>query len=312
MRKIYAIGETLMDIIFREDEPQTAKAGGSMLNSVVSLGRISLPVSFISEYGYDNVGEMINKFLLENGVDTSFVHRYHDGNTALALAFLNEKNDANYSFYKSYPAKRLDIDFPLLNKEDIVLFGSFYALSSEIRERFITFIRAAKEKGATIIYDPNFRKSHLNEVENLKPLIIENMQLANIIRGSDEDFRNIFGVKNPEEAWDCIRKINNCMIYTYNSEGVYVRTPSFSGEFPVIKIQPISTIGAGDNFNTGMIASFYRNKISKSDLAKLDEKEWGKIISTAVEFSAHVCMSYENYIDLTFADKYLSNSGLQL
>ena len=91
MRKIYAIGESLLDIIFREDQPQTAKAGGSMLNSVVSLGRMKLPVSFISEYGYDDVGNLIDKFLKENGVDTSFVHRYNDGNTSLALAFLNEK-----------------------------------------------------------------------------------------------------------------------------------------------------------------------------------------------------------------------------
>jgi fructokinase len=312
MRKIYAIGESLMDIIFREGQPKTAKAGGSMLNSVVSLGRISLPVSFISEYGYDNVGDMINIFLLENGVDTSFVHRYHDGNTALALAFLNEKNDANYSFYKSYPAKRLDIDFPVLNKEDIVLFGSFYALSSEIRERFITFIRAAKEKGATIIYDPNIRKSHNNELESLRPLIIENLQMATIVRGSNEDFNNIFGANNPEEAWKTIRKYNNCMIYTYNSEGVYVRTSSFSGEFPVNKIKPVSTIGAGDSFNAGIIASFYRDNIFNNNIEELGENGWGKVIYTAKEFATHVCLSYDNYIDLAFASKYLSASGHQM
>jgi fructokinase len=312
MRKIYAIGESLLDIIFRGDQPQTAKAGGSMLNSVVSLGRIKLAVSFISEYGYDDVGNLIDKFLKENGVDTSFVHRYYYGNTALALAFLNEKNDANYTFYKNYPAKRLDIDFPKIGKEDIVLFGSFYALSKEIRHRFMTFIETSKEKGAIIIYDPNFRKSHNNELKSLRPFIIENMQMATIVRGSNEDFRNIFGANNPEEAWEAIRKYNKRMIYTYNSEGVYVRTSSYSGEFPVNKIKPVSTIGAGDSFNAGIIASFYRDNILNDNIEKMRESEWTKTIGMAVEFASHVCMSYDNYIDLAFASKYLSASRHQI
>ena len=312
MRKIYAIGESLLDIIFRDGQPQTAKAGGSMLNSVVSLGRLSLPVSFISEYGVDDVGNLIDNFLKKNGVDTSFVHRYNDGKTALAMAFLDEKNDAHYSFYKEYPAKRLDINFPKLEKEDIVLCGSFYALTSEIRDKFKTFIQTAKDKGAIVIYDPNFRKSHLNELENLRSLIIENMQMATIVRGSDEDFRNIFGAKNPEEAWETVRKYNKCMIYTYNSDGVYVRTSSYSGKFPVKRIIPVSTIGAGDNFNAGMIASFYRDKIFNDNIEKMGGKEWEKVINTAVEFASHVCMSYDNYIDFAFASKYISASRLQI
>ena len=136
MRKIYAIGESLLDIIFNKGEPQTTKAGGSMLNSVVSLGRIGLPVSFISEYGLDEVGNLIDEFLKENGVDTSFVNRYQDGNTAIALAFLDEKNDAHYSFYKNYPEKRLKLIFPEINNDDIVLFGSYYSISEEIRKKF--------------------------------------------------------------------------------------------------------------------------------------------------------------------------------
>ena len=39
-RNIYTIGETLFDIIFKNGQPQAGKAGGAMLNSSVSLGRI--------------------------------------------------------------------------------------------------------------------------------------------------------------------------------------------------------------------------------------------------------------------------------
>ncbi len=112
MRRIYGIGETVYDIIFKDGAPQAAKPGGSVLNSMVSLGRTGLPVSFISEYGKDDVGSLIDRFLNDNGVNTSTVYRYNDANTSLALAFLDEKNDAHYTFYKDFPGKRLMWIFP--------------------------------------------------------------------------------------------------------------------------------------------------------------------------------------------------------
>lgn len=301
MRKIYGIGEALLDIIFKDGQPQTAKAGGSVLNSVVSMGRMDLPVSFISEYGSDDVGDLIDNFLKKNGVDTSFVHRFRNGNTALSLAFLDNKNDAHYTFYKDYPGIRLDIKFPSIKKDDIVQCGSFYAIWPAVREKFKKFVQYAKENGALILYDPNFRKTHLLELETLKPLIIDNMCMTDLLRGSDEDFKNIFGVDNPDEAWDAVKGYCKCLVYTANIEGVYVRTPSFSGKFPVQKIVPVSTIGGGDNFNAGMITSIYNNKIKKGQLEKMNEPRWSMIIGTAVAFATHVCLSYENYISHEFA-----------
>jgi fructokinase len=112
MRKIFAIGETVLDIIFKNNQPFAAKAGGACLNSSVTLGRLDLPVFFIGEYGLDEVGSLIDRFLKENKVSTQYVYRYYDGKSSLALAFLNENNDASYDFYKFYPESRLNIDFP--------------------------------------------------------------------------------------------------------------------------------------------------------------------------------------------------------
>ena len=301
MRKIYGIGETVMDIIFKNGQPQAAKAGGSVLNSDVSMGRMGLPVSFISEYGTDAVGDLIDDFLKNNGVDPSNVYRHKDGSTSLALAFLNEKNDASYTFYKQFPEKRLDITFPTIEKDDIVQCGSFYAIWPEIRTKFKAFISNAREKGAFILYDPNFRPTHASELETLKPLVIENVKLTTLLRGSDEDFKNIFDVNNADEAWDVARKYCKSLVYTANAEGVYVRTESFSGKFPVNKIVPVSTIGAGDNFNAGMLTSIYNNNYKGEELHLLGEAEWSKIVGMGVAFATHVCLSYENYISDEYA-----------
>ena len=301
MRKIYGIGETVFDIIFKNGLPQAAKAGGAMLNSTVSLGRIGLPVFFISEYASDNVGNIIDSFLSENGVGTNYVDHFTDGKTKLALAFLNERNDASYTFYQDYPGKRLNINFPVISKDDIILCGSIYAITSEIRKKFMDLITRAKEKDAIVIYDPNFRPTHSFDLETLMPMIIENMQTAKLIRGSDEDFKNIFGAKTPDEAWNVVRKYCNCLVYTANSEGVYVRTISYTGRFSVKAIKPLSTIGAGDNFNAGMMAAIFLNQITSGQLDKMGEEGWLKVISMGVDFATNVCLSYENYISLEFA-----------
>jgi len=91
------------------------------------------------------------------------------------------------------------------------------------------------------------------------------------------------------------------MVYTANSEGVYVRTVSYSGKFAVKAIKPVSTIGAGDNFNAGMMAAIYLNQISADQLDKMGEKEWSKVVSLGVDFATNVCLSYENYISMEFA-----------
>lgn len=302
-RNIYTIGETLFDIIFKNGQPQAGKAGGAMLNSSVSLGRIGLPVHLISEYADDDIGRIIDTFLKGNGVSTMFTDHFREGSTALAIAVLNEKNDASYTFYKNYPSRRLEMEFPRIRKDDIILCGSIYAITREIREKFVSFVKVAASNGAVVIYDPNFRKAHASELDELRPLIIENIQMASIIRGSDEDFQNIFGTASPDKAWDSIKNYCNCMVYTASSEGVFVRTTNFAGRFPVKKINPVSTIGAGDNFNAGMIAAIYKNGITRDRLTLMGEDMWSKVIASGIDFASDVCMSYENYISTEFAQK---------
>jgi fructokinase len=158
-----------------------------------------------------------------------------------------------------------------------------------------------------VIYDPNFRSAHRHELDRLKPLIVENLSMASLVRGSDEDFLNIFGTKGPDEAWKAVRSHCKCLVYTANAEGVFVRTETFSGSFPVKRITPVSTIGAGDNFNAGMMAAMYFNNINAEMLTSMGEDLWKAVVATGVDFASEVCMSYENYIPEEFAQKLKKN-----
>ena len=54
MRKVIGIGETIFDIIFKNNQPIGAVPGGSAFNGVISLGRSGVDCSFISDYYAEN------------------------------------------------------------------------------------------------------------------------------------------------------------------------------------------------------------------------------------------------------------------
>ena len=176
MRKVIGIGETILDIIFRGNQPSAAVPGGSVFNGIVSLGRMGIKVGFISETGNDRVGNIILQFMRENNIPTDHVNVFPDGKSPVSLAFLNEQSDAEYIFYKDYPKQRLDVLYPKLEEDDIVMVGSYYALNPVLREKILELLDQAREKKAIIYYDPNFRSSHKNEAMKLAPTIIENLE----------------------------------------------------------------------------------------------------------------------------------------
>ena len=47
MRKVIGIGETILDILFKDSQPTAAVPGGSVFNGIISLGRLGVNVTFI-------------------------------------------------------------------------------------------------------------------------------------------------------------------------------------------------------------------------------------------------------------------------
>ena len=306
MRKIIGLGETIFDIIFQNDQPTASVPGGSTFNGIISLGRTGIPVSFISETGNDHVGEIILNFMRENGVSTDYMQVYPDGKSAISLAFLDEQRNAQYQFYKDYPACRMEVDFPQIEKDDIVIFGSYFALNPVLRAKVSEFLTYARQQEALIYYDVNFRFNHIGEIMKLTPSLIENFEYADIVRGADEDFDNMYRMKDPDDIYR--QKISfYCpnFICTKGPEGVRLRTRDIKKEYSVPAITPVSTIGAGDNFNAGILFGLMRYRIRRDDLPTLTERDWDDIIRCGIDFSSHVCMSFNNSISHEFAQEYV-------
>lgn len=297
IKNIYAIGEIVFDIMFKNGQPVAARPGGSMLNSSISMGRSGLPVNFIGTCGKDKTGDLISAFLEENNVDRTFLH-HENSKSIIALAFLDKDNNASYDFYKGEDTGEMP-DLPFPGEQDIILFGSFYSISDPSRDTSVKLRNRASDSGALLFYDPNFRDSHLEALREVKPFIEENIMHSNIVRGSNEDFEIIFGTRSAEATWK-LPWFKNCdaLIYTRSSEGVDLCTRNFMKHYQVPSIKPLSTIGAGDSFNAGIITAMYENNYSKRNIGDCSIADWDRIIAKGTEFSSAVCMSYDNYIPI--------------
>ena len=305
MRKVIGIGETILDIIFRREQPVAAVPGGSTFNAMVSLGRCGVKTSLISETGNDRVGRHIIAFLKDNGVDAGGVSVFAESKSPVSLAFLDETGDAEYIFYKDHPHDRLDFTMPDIGEDDIVVFGSFYAVNPVIRSQVKNVLDLAHRRGAVIYYDVNYRPSHSHEVMKITPNLLENLELADIVRGSTADFGVLYNRSDPERVYrsDISFYCKN-FICTDGARPVSVFAQGgFSKRYdvPTAATAPASTIGAGDNFNAGMVYGLICEGITRSMIADgLTPQQWDALIGHAQAFAAESCRGTDNYVSAAF------------
>lgn len=338
MRKVYTIGEALYEIVFANGQPSFATPGGGMLNVAVSLARKGVPVQLISELGTDHPGKILEDFLAASGVGTDYLIRYDQYPTALSLAFLDEQKRASYSFYKQFPHPRLQGPIPDFQPNDLLLFSASFGVNPDARNNLLRMVQHARQRGALILYDPNVRKRPSADAETycknqpkhastdaniLLQWQLENMQDADIIRGSDEDFATLLSMKeasdiipgaipgmtsdiipdSPKVASPtaCIAGCLNLrqdqvLIETQGARGVTLWTHGMSLHHPAPPIDPVSTIGAGDAFQAGVIHAIYSMNVTKDRLSTLDESDWEQILKPGIAFATEVCLRKENFV----------------
>ena len=252
-KRVIGIGETVLDILFKNDQVQKAVPGGSTFNSIVSLGRAGVPCAMVTEVGGDHVGDLICRYLLDNGVSSEYVCRHEHVKSHITLAFLDEHNDAQYVFYKDHASVWLDGKLPVIGKNDAVLFGSFFSINPAIRSVVGDLLRAARDAGAWLYYDVNFRKNHIVDLPDVMSNIEENMRLADVVRGSMEDFDYMLGLHNGDAIYERVSRHCRTLLLTDGARSIRVYTPEGCETYPVQAIETVSTVGAGDNFNAGYI-----------------------------------------------------------
>lgn len=298
------MGETILDIIFQQRTPMAAIPGGSSFNSILSLTRAGANVRFAGETGADEVGRHIVDFLRTNGVDTTYFHVREDVKSAVSLAFLDENNDAHYQFYKQSPIPYNRFQVPGFAADDILLFGSYYAIAPAVRRQVEKVLQTAHRHRAILYYDLNFRQSHQAELPQLLDSIHANFRLSDIVRGSADDFEIMYGTRNAETIYrQHIARYCPLFICTDGAHRITVCHPEWTECFAVPPVQTVSNIGAGDSFNAGFIYGLLRTGLSRDGLHRADRRQWSVLIDYGIRFAANVCTSLYNCIDKEFGEQ---------
>jgi fructokinase len=186
------------------------------------------------------------------------------------------------------------------------MFGSFYAVNPVIRNQMEAFLTFARDRGAILYYDVNYRASHRDELMKVKANILENLELSSIVRGSREDFEVMFGMQDAEKVYRSeVSFYCKNFIYTQGAEPLEVRgMGGVSLQYPVEQTATVSTIGAGDNFNAGFVYGLVKYGITREMLETgLSSEQWGQLVSEAQQYAGNVCQSINNSVDLAFAAK---------
>ena len=284
-KRVIGRGETVWDILFKKDQPQKAVPGGSTFNSIISLGRAGVLCAMVTEVGGDHIGEIICRYLQDNGVSSDYVCRHEHVKSHLSLAFLDEHNDANYVFYKDHASVSLDGRLPEMSQDDVVLFGSFFAINPAIRPVVGALLRAARKAGAWLYYDVNFRKPHVADLPQVMTNIEENMDLSDVVRGSMEDFGYLYGLHDGDAIYKRVSRHCGTLILTDGACSIRVYTPEGCETYPVQAIETVSTVGAGDNFNAGYIYAMLQSTSNQASR-----------IAMAQRWSQDVCRQLSNNI----------------
>jgi len=305
MRKVVGIGETILDMVFKSDEPKAAVAGGSVLNTIVSLSRCGVKTAFVSEVGNDVVGAKILRFLCENGVSIENIAQHDGMKTPVSIAFLNERNEAEYAFYRAPMSGWHEEKYPEVCRDDVLVIGSYYSVNPEVRPKVVDLLRRARAKGAIVFYDLNFRAAHKDDLPRVKENIVENMRYADIVRGSRDDFMVVFGtddvgrVCSSEVGRHCKR-----LVCTDGADEVALRCGNgFVRTYKVLSAETVSTIGAGDNFNAGLVYGLMKHGVTRERLLRgLSVGEWDRLVGCAMEFAAACCKEIFNYVPNDFGN----------
>lgn len=204
MKKIIIIGECTLDLIFPENTDRcpaevTARPGGRLLNAAAMLGGAGRNVTYVSECARDRIGDMLVGYLERHGVNTASIDRYTEGITSMNCRF-EQVEDMVCS--RQFPKERFDVVWPRIDKDDIVVFGTYFSLDQRVRPQLTDLLQHAVERKAILVYVPGLTPPPKAGVTKMMPDILENLEIANVVLTRSSDLGVIFKESDSARAYE--------------------------------------------------------------------------------------------------------------
>ena len=285
---ILCCGDTLIDMLPRQTangEPAFAPyVGGALFNSAIALGRVGAPAGLLTGLSSDFFGRMLSAALAESHVDTSYAH-LSDRHTTLAFVRLVD-GQASYTFFDEKSAGRmlLEANLPALDPGiKAMLFGCMTLIAEPCGSTYEALMRR-EHKSRVMMLDPNIRPDFIPDKPAHLARLRRMVAMADIVKLSDEDLAWFGEAGSPDEAasgW--LEQGPTLIVVTHGARGANAYSRHGKMSVPARKVDIVDTVGAGDTFNAGILASLdHSGLLSKEAVAALSEQS----IRQALEFAA--------------------------
>lgn len=258
MTDILAVGEVLIDLtqsgVTGQGIPQfDANPGGAPANLAAAASRLGAKTAFVGKVGDDSFGAFLRSCLAENGVDVTGLVTDPVRHTTLAVVAVDAAGERNFSFYRDPSAdvnlSAEDISLEQLRNTRILHFGSVSLTAEPARGATLYAARAAKEMGAVISYDPNYRANLWPDQASAVARMAEPLEMVDILKVSDEELPLLTGTDDLEAGSAILAEKGISLIFvTCGPDGAFYRFKGRTGHVAGVPCKVGDTNGAGDTF----------------------------------------------------------------
>ena len=301
MRKIIAIGESILDTIYENHQPVRSFVGGRVSNAAAALGDLGLPVSMVSECCTDKVGDWVVDFFEKHNVNTKSIDRYTDGSTPFAAIFKAAGSPDKIVNYGEYPGNRFNVIWPRIDEDDILLFGSYYAIDEPQREKLYDLLSYAAERKAIVIYLPGFQHGTAFNLTKVMPSILENFEVSSIVIDHASDISTMF----PNQDSD---KVYNNHIKFYGPTYIHITPGTCATIYKGVDKTEVPFACTSENhlgwqagFIAGVIHQLIERGIHHGDIDGIAPATWQELMKSAFDFAACAAASSTSTLSAEFA-----------
>lgn len=260
MKKVYCIGEALIDFIPNEKGCSLENvvtfnkmAGGAPANVAAGVAKLGGKSTFISKLGQDGFGRFITESLKRQGVDTSLIKYTTKAHTGLAFVSLDETGDRDFIFYRDPSADMLleenEIQEEWFEEGDVLHFCSVDLIEAPVKYAHKKAIEIVKRKGGIISFDPNVRLPLFESEEACRNAIMPFISYADILKLSEEEVSFLFDVEDEALCYQKVKEYGvQMLIITKGDKGATIYFKDFKVDSDVPKVEVVDTTGAGDAF----------------------------------------------------------------
>ena len=258
---ILSCGEALADIVVSEHSTLEARFGGAPFNIAVGLARLGVPSAFYGGLSTDPIGIGLAEILRREGVDCRFVN-VCNAPSMLAVVGISKSGSPSYVFpVRSGADKQFsNPDVVAGQKFEAVVFGSYLAADAYTGPILVDLAQRLRSD-AIVFFDPNVRPAIVPDPAIWRDGIDAFLSVADVIKVSEEDIRYAYGADadRSQLASTWLEREPTAIIVTRGAQGAEVYTRDYMVEVGATTVDVVDTVGAGDAFLVGLLASLRRS-----------------------------------------------------